>query len=261
MNYVSQSKDLEPSVQKNYFGLRNLSKRFNEGRWGWFWKGLPIFSRAVAMFRAQPYTMTSPRRCRALWDSCTQLLQANVPGAFVECGVWKGGSSAIMALAMKSSRQQRQLHLFDSFEGLPEPGEHDGEMAALYSEGRNGGKLTSINQCSVGLNEVRHLMLDKIKVPERFVHFHVGWFQETVPVIAGRVGSIALLRLDGDWYDSTKICLESLYSLLSPGGIIILDDYFAWEGARKATDEYRASNSINCPIHRIDCDAVFWIKT
>ena len=224
-------------------------------------QGLPVLPRAAAMFRARRYTMTSPIRCRQLWDSSKQVLDQNVPGCFVECGVWKGGSSVIMALAIKNAVQERHLHLFDSFEGLPEPTEQDGELAASYSGGRNQGKLKSVNQCRAGFDEVRHLIIDEIKVPKQLVHFHVGWFQNTVPVDADKLGPIALLRLDGDWYDSTKVCLEHLYPLLSPGGIVILDDYFAWEGCRKATDEYRHQNKITSSVQRIDVDAGFWVKT
>jgi predicted O-methyltransferase YrrM len=187
-------------------------------------------------------------------------MDQGIPGSFVECGVWKGGSSAIMALAIKDAGQQRHLHLFDSFEGLPEPGENDGAEAAAYSGGRNQGKLATIDECCAELNEVRKLILEKINLPEALAHFYVGWFQDTVPAASTHLGPIALLRLDGDWYDSTKICLDHLYPLLSPGGIIILDDYFAWEGCRKATDEYRALHKINCPIQRLDMQAMFWVK-
>jgi predicted O-methyltransferase YrrM len=188
------------------------------------------------------------------------VLNQNIPGSFVECGVWRGGSSAIMALAIKDAGKQRDLHLFDSFQGLPEPNEKDGAHAAAYSGGRNQGKLAAIDQCRAGLNEVRHLILDEINMPETRAHFHVGWFQDTVPADSRQLGPIAVLRLDGDWYDSTKICLEHLYPLLSPGGIIIMDDYFAWEGCLRATDEYRALHKINSPIQKIDTDAMFWVK-
>lgn len=238
----------------------NLFQRLAGSRWMWFLKGLPVLPRAAAMFRAKRYTMTTPVRCRSLWDSCKSVLEGNVPGCFVECGVWKGGSSAIMALAIKNARQKRHLHLFDSFEGLPEPTEMDGERAAAYSGGRKEGKLVTVNQCRAGLDEVRHLILDKIKVREEFAHFHVGWFQNTIPVDARQLGPIALLRLDGDWYDSTKICLEQLYPLLSPGGIIILDDYHCWEGCQKATDEYRQKNGITAPIVRADEECCYWIN-
>ena len=241
--------------------FNNLSQKFAGSRWTWFLKGLPVLPRAAAMFRAKRYTMTTPIRCRRLWDSSKLVLEGNVPGCFVECGVWKGGSSAIMALAIRNARQERHLHLFDSFEGLPEPTEKDGEYAAVYSGGHNQGKLATINQCQAGLDEVRNLMLNKIKTDQNLVHFHVGWFQNTIPAAANQLGPIALLRLDGDWYDSTKVCLQHLYPHLSAGGIIILDDYFCWEGCRKATDEYRSQNQITCPIRRIDQDAGFWQKT
>ena len=238
----------------------NPINKFKTSRWNWFLKGLPVLPRASAMFKAKQYTMTTPARCRHLWDASKQVLEKKTPGAFVECGVWKGGSSAIMALAMKGSGQERPLHLFDSFEGLPEPTKEDGESAAIYSGGRNQGKLLTVNQCRAGLEEVRDLILREIQIDEQLVHFHVGWFQDTVPVGAKELGPIALLRLDGDWYDSTKICLEHLYPLLSPGGFIIMDDYFAWDGCKKATDEYRNKNSIKQAIHRIDVDAAYWIK-
>jgi O-methyltransferase len=205
--------------------------------------------------------MTTVERSRTLWDCCERVLDGNIPGCFVECGVWKGGSSAIMALAIKDARQKRHLHLFDSFEGLPEPTDKDGESAIAYSQGRNQGKLVTINQCRASLDEVRFLMLDNIKADNGLVHFHVGWFQNTIPATANQLGPIALLRLDGDWYDSTKICLEHLYPLVSPGGIIILDDYNCWEGCRKATDEYRSQHQIICPIHQIDREAAFWAKS
>ena len=226
----------------------------------WFLKGLPVLPRAAAMFRARRYTMTTPIRCRRLWDSCKQVLDQNVPGCFVECGVWKGGSSAIMALAVQNAGQKRPLHLFDSFEGLPEPAAIDGEEAAAYSGGRNQGKLVTLDRCTAELDGVRHLILEEIRVPPELAHFHVGWFQNTIPVVAGQLGPIALLRLDGDWYDSTKVCLENLYPLLSPGGIIIMDDYWTWEGCRKATDEYREKHNINSLIQQIDGYAGFWIK-
>jgi hypothetical protein len=237
-----------------------LPKKLTESRWTWFLKGLPVLPRAAAMFRARRYTMTTPVRCRRLWDSCKQVLDANVPGGFVECGVWKGGSSAIMALAIKNSGQKRHLHLFDSFEGLPEPTEIDGEKAVTYSGGRKDGNLATISECRAELDEVRHLILDEIKVPEALAHFHVGWFQNTVPIDARQLGPIALLRLDGDWYDSTKICLQHLYPLLSPSGIIIIDDYWTWDGCRKAADEYRNKSNITSPIQHIDGDAGFWVK-
>jgi hypothetical protein len=226
----------------------------------WFLKGLPVLPRAHAMFAAKRHTMTTPQRCRVLWDVCGTVLRKNVPGVFVECGVWKGGSAAIMGLALRHSAQARVLHLFDSFEGLPQPGVQDGEAATVYSDGQVAGKLISIHKCEASLDEVRSYLIDQLHLPEKQVRFHVGWFQQTVPADAPQIGPIAALRLDGDWYESTRICLEHLYPLLSPGGALILDDYHCWAGCRKATDEFRAKHAITNPICLMDREAAYWLK-
>ncbi len=234
--------------------------KVTNSRWAWFLHGLPSWGRAHALFHARRYTMTNPTRCRILWDLSREVLSRNVPGGFVECGVWKGGSSAVMGLAIRRARQARDLHLFDSFEGLPEPTAADGEAAKEYSGGRNSGALVSVNQCKAGLDEVKGFLLGLLKLDPARTHFHVGWFQETLPTTAPAIGPIALLRLDGDWYESTRLCLEHLYPRLSPGGVVILDDYSAWSGCRKATDEYRAAHSIRAPLTPMDSIAVYWMK-
>lgn len=226
----------------------------------WFVRGLPSLPRARALFQARRYTKTTPQRCRELWNQSCKLLRDGVPGCFVECGVWRGGSSAVMGLAIRHFRQKRDLHLFDSFEGLPEPTQKDGEMAKAYSGGRASGELKSVNQCRAGLEEVQTFLLEHLGLDPSQVHFHVGWFQNAVPSVASGLGPIALLRLDGDWYESTKLCLDHLYPLVSSGGIVVLDDYFPWEGCKLATDEYRARHGILAPLEKIDCDAVCWIK-
>lgn len=234
--------------------------RFKESRWSWFLQGLPSVSRAAALFRARRYTMTTPRRCNHLWDVCAEILARNVPGDFVECGVWRGGSAGIMGLALQRSSANRTLHLFDSFEGLPEPTGEDGAYASEYSGNRASGALVSVSQCQASLSEVQEFLLGRLKLPRTSVQFHVGWFQNTIPQVAPGLGPIAVLRLDGDWYDSTRVCLEHLYPLLSRNGVIILDDYYAWEGCAKATEQYRKNFAITAPIKRIDQDAAFWEK-
>jgi len=238
----------------------SLFDKFTASRWGWAIKGLPSINRAAALYRIKGSTMTTPERCRNLWNLCLEVLGRDIGGGFVECGVWKGGSAAIMGLAMRHARQVRPLHLFDSFEGLPEPGDKDGEMALAYSGGRGSGALESIHHCKAGLDEVRHLLHEQLLLPADRIHYHVGWFQNTIPADAAHLGTIAILRLDGDWYESTRVCLEYLYPLLVPGGVLILDDYFCWEGCRKATDEYRSAHNITAPIIRVDADCGYWWK-
>ena len=232
-----------------------------DSRWIWFFKGLPSFPRAHALFQARRHTMTTTKRCRSLWDVCQQVIKQKIPGVFVECGVWRGGSAVIMGLAAKRHDPVRPLHLFDSFEGLPEPSAVDGARAAEYSEGKAGGKLVSISKCDATLDYVRAALLEEAHLSPASVFFHKGWFQDTLPVEAKKIGNIAVLRLDGDWYASTKICLEYLYPLLSPNGVLILDDYFCWEGCRKATDEYRNRHAITDRIVRVDQECVLWVKS
>ncbi|MGO8682732.1 MAG: TylF/MycF/NovP-related O-methyltransferase [Limisphaerales bacterium] len=240
--------------------MSRLNYILTNSRWIWFLKGLPSLPRARTLFQIRRYTLTNPTRCRTLWDQCKKVLDANVVGSFVECGVWRGGSSATMGLAIRHSGQTRDLHLFDSFEGLPEPTEKDGSLAKEYCGGRASGELRSVSHCKIGLQEVQDFLLGRLRLDASKVHFHEGWFQNTVPMIAPKLGPIALLRLDGDWYESTRICLEHLYPLLSPGGIVVLDDYFDWIGCKKATDEYRVKNNIVAPMTGALPNAASWTK-
>jgi O-methyltransferase len=205
--------------------------------------------------------MTQPQRGRALWELCGGVLREGVPGCFVECGVWKGGSAAIMGMALQTQGENRELHLFDSFEGLPEPTEQDGSAAIAYSGGKASGALSPIGACQANVDEVRQMLTTTARIPESQLRFHVGWFEHTIPVDAKTLGPIAVLRLDGDWYSSTRICLEHLYPLLSPGGVLFLDDYLCWEGCRKATDEYRSTHGISAPITQVDTEACYWRKS
>lgn len=199
-------------------------------------------------------SMTSYQRLVTLWNQVRWLDENNVAGALVECGSWRGGSSAMMALAHQAAgTPKRNLHVFDSFEGLPEPDAAvDGAQSVGYAGGNAAGTLTTIGKCVGTLDENKALILGKVGYPEALAHFHVGWFQDTLPKDAAAIGPIALLRLDGDWYDSTKVCLDHLYDRLVPGGIMVIDDYGHWEGCRKAVDEFFAARGERPMLHHID---------
>ncbi len=201
------------------------------------------------------FTMVSYERLITLWQQVHYLDKARIPGSLVECGTWKGGASGMMALAhLKSGVPSRELHLFDSFQGLPEPDkERDGESAVRYASGRAGGALNSIRKCVGPLEENKHLLADVIGFPSRLTYYHVGWFQETLREVPKTLGAIALLRIDGDWYESTKICLDTLYAQVSSGGIVVIDDYGKWPGCRKAVDEFMAK--LNPPLFLNHIDA------
>jgi len=152
-----------------------------------------------------------------------------VPGCIVECGVWRGGMSAAMAEILGPDRT---YFLFDSFEGLPPARTIDGEAALKWQSATDAPGY--YDNCSASISEAETTMR---RSPARDVKLVKGWFQDTVKARAVE-GEIALLRLDGDWYDSTMICLEQLFPKVAAGGKIIVDDYYAWDGCARAVHDY-----------------------
>lgn len=202
-----------------------------------------------------PYTVVSLDRLASLWSQVRHLDRDGVPGALVECGVRLGGASAMMALAhMSSGLPFRQLHLFDSFSEPPKPTERDGPQAeAIYAR-------WTAESLSYGTAQSRNLIESAVGYPKEMLIYHPGWFEQTVPAAARKIGPIALLRLDGDWYESTKVCLEELYPNVSVGGVVVIDDYRSFEGCRIAVDEFAARLPKPFMLHRIDAAGCYWIK-
>jgi O-methyltransferase len=201
--------------------------------------------------RVRPYTMTSEERVVALIDAIGYLTQFEIPGAVVECGVWRGGSSMVSALALqKAGDTARELYLYDTFEGMTNPTvadrSYDGLSAADQLALAPAG--TGV-WCCAGLEEVRANLLST-GYPEQKMHFVQGRVEDTLPATAPAM--IALLRLDTDWYESTKHELEQLYPRLVQGGILIIDDYGHWQGSKKATDEYFSRRSRPIFFQRLD---------
>lgn len=205
-------------------------------------------------------TMTSFERLASLWEQVRYLDQRGIEGSLVECGVWRGGSMGMMALAHLNAakRAGRRLHFFDSFEGLPMPSKADGQDARAYAGG-DSGALLATGQCAAPLDDSKALMA-RLGYPEELCSYHVGWFEETVPRAAPSIGPIALLRLDGDWYESTRVCLSHLYANVAPWGVIVIDDYGHWEGCRRAIDEFLATQSAPILLHRIDYTGRYFVK-
>jgi hypothetical protein len=193
--------------------------------------------------------MTGPDRLLAVIHAIEYLVDNGIKGDIVECGVWRGGSMMIAALTLLRLQEFRDLFLFDTFEGMPAPSELDGRSARESFE-----KATAGGQawCHSGLDEVRRNMIST-GYPLEHIHFVSGRVEETVPGQAP--STIALLRLDTDWYSSTRHELAELYPRLSPGGVLIIDDYGHWQGARRASDEYFRSLPRRPFLHRIDYTA------
>jgi O-methyltransferase len=206
------------------------------------------------------HTLVSWERLWSLWWQVAYLDRAAIPGALVECGVAMGGAAGMMALAHMASVNPptRALHLFDSFRGIHEPLEIDGARAAADAGGRVGGALTPVQKGTSPMVS-RELLVKTCGYRESLLCYHVGWFQETLPKESASVGPIALLRLDCDWYESTRLCLEWLYNQVSPGGLVVVDDYGHYEGCRKAVDEFMAKLP-HTLLHQIDYTGVYWVK-
>ena len=191
--------------------------------------------------QAKPYTMTSRDKGIALVIAARHIVRADIPGAIVECGVWRGGSVHIVARAFQAEGVDgRDIQLFDTFEGMTEPTEKDVQA----KDGRTAAELleaSSKNQwiwAIASLEDVREGLRTLPYPYERFV-FVQGPVEETIPEHAPE--QIALLRLDTNWYESPKHELEHLYDRLAPGGVLIIDDYGSWEGSKLATDEFMAT--------------------
>ena len=209
----------------------------------------------------RPYTMTSDERVAVL-ESAVRHVAMNYPGDFVECGVAKGGSMMAIAYTLLDlGIRDRDLFLYDTFEGMPEPDDFDrgrfGEKAHRRWRRRRdaAGRSTWINH---GIDEVRH-NLALTGYPEARMHFIRGKVEETLPASVPP-GAVALLRLDTDWHASTKAELDCLYPKLVRGGILVVDDYFRWQGARKATDEYLQRHGIPMFLVRVDDSSVIGVK-
>jgi len=203
------------------------------------WDSVSSSPFSVLYRKVRAHTMCSNARLRALHEGCQDVVKRDIPGTIVECGCARGGSAALMALTLKEMGERRDLWLFDTFEGLPAPTQDDPdfEIADAFT-----------GSC-VGTLEDVHSLFVRLEV-EKDAHLVKGLFQDTLA--ASATGPIALLHIDGDWYDSVRVCLEELYDRVAPGGIIQFDDYGYWQGARKAVDEFLQRRDIKIPLQKID---------
>ncbi len=209
---------------------------------------------------ARPFTMTSVERQVALVNAINHLIRHRIPGDIAECGVWRGGSMMIVArLLLAAGDTSRQLWLYDTFEGMPPPtGEDrsfDGQTAAMQLDREEKG--TGI-WCHASLGDVQ-ANLASTGYPMERIHLVQGKVEDTLP--QNLPAAIALLRLDTDWYESTRHELIHLYPLLQTRGVLIIDDYGHWQGARKAVDEYFAGQNDNIYLHRIDYTGRMLVKS
>jgi Macrocin-O-methyltransferase (TylF) len=197
------------------------------------------------------HTMVGLARLRNLRDLVERTLREQVPGDYIETGVWRGGCCILMrAILAAYGDTRRKVYVADSFEGLPPPKPE--KFRADVNDKHHTFEELAVTESQVRENFAKYDLLDDQVV------FLKGFFETTLPAITVR--PFALLRLDGDMYGSTIVALENLYPRLSPNGYIIIDDYGAVEGCRMAVEEYRSKNRISAPIQTVDWTGVWWQK-
>jgi O-methyltransferase len=188
-------------------------------------------------------TMIGLKRLENLQYCVTEVIRKDVPGDFIETGVWRGGASIFMRALLKVyGDQTRLVWVADSFEGLPKP---DGR----YQQDE-GDRFWEINHTlAVSLEQVQ-ANFSRYGLLDQQVRFLVGWFKDTLPTAP--ISQLAVLRLDGDMYSSTMDALQSLYHRLSLGGYVIIDDYGAVPNCKQAVDDFRSDHKITEQMHQID---------
>ena len=208
------------------------------------------------VFRAaRSYSMVSKEALYSLFEAVRYVARRDIPGDIVECGVWRGGSSLLAGLTLKAVARpsakrrlfdvlkprsaRRKVWLYDTFEGMTAPTDRDVEIGGRTARSYLEQYADSGRWCYSAEDEVRENLLSGGLSPADFVMIKGDVLQT---LRNRRPGRISVLRLDTDWYESTKFELEVLYPLLSPGGVLIVDDYGHWSGARQAVDEYFASS-------------------
>ncbi len=191
----------------------------------------------------RPYTMSSRLKLKNLKRLAALVNENNVPGDFVECGTFKGGSAAIISTELIP---ERRLWLFDSFEGLPDVKEIDGPDSKEW-----------VGKCK-GTEEDVLEALTSVGAPPGQYLLRKGWFQNSF--LEELPEKVALLHCDADWYDSVLLVLETFYERIPTGGIVVLDDFGWWEGCREAFYDFCFRHKERPLLERIDCDQAYWIK-
>jgi len=231
-NILSRIKSKISLYIADYVYYRLLLREFRKGLFYNTHKSINNSLKMIALIhRVKKNTAVFIPQLSLLYKLSKDIENRSVLGDVVECGVFNGGSAAIIAsICCKESRLDRKMWLFDSFEGLPNPTAIDGEKAKYYEMFGNKALM-----CHGDLSEVKKIFR-KFEIPMSDIQIVKGWFHETFPCV--EINKISLLHIDADWYESVKLCLETFYDNVQPGGFIVIDDYVFWEGCKKATDEF-----------------------
>lgn len=207
---------------------------------------------AKLILKVKPtFTMVKSKNLMNLVSLVEKVNKKNLSGDIVECGVWNGGASAMMAFACRKTEVNRNCRfwLFDSFEGLPLPGPKDGKTEKNhFKEGECRGSVSSVERVFDKLS----LSLDNVRIVK-------GWFEATLK--EAPVYQIAVLHIDADWYDSVKCVLETFYEKVVPGGFVVLDDYGYWEGCDRALMDFISQRDLSgIVLQKVESTGAFFQK-
>lgn len=193
-----------------------------------------------------PFTMVAQTRVHNLYVLAQRVEQENTPGDVVECGVYQGGTAAILARIATRSKLPRTVWLFDSFEGMPPTTPVDGAQAAHWV-----GKLATTEEQVMKVVRLGGADIRKVRIVR-------GLFQDSFQSVD--IPRIALLNLDCDWYESVRLCLHKFYDSVVPGGFVSFDDYGYWPGCKAAVDEFFVERGLQYPLQRVDDEARWFQK-
>ena len=239
---------LKKSLTNTLYGLEPDTNQENESRF--------VHSFIQHYIKGPAVSMLPLARFDNLQACIADVLAANIPGDLIETGVWRGGATIFMRAMLKAHGvTDRMVWVADSFEGLPVP---DAEKFPVEAKTHQGVVMTKVyNHFAAGLEEVQS-NFKAYGVLDTQVRFLKGWFKDTLP--GAPVGALAIMRLDGDYYESTMDSLTHLYDKLSVGGYAIIDDYGedSWTYCRKAVDDFRRERGIKEPMIKVDSKCFFW---
>jgi O-methyltransferase len=208
-------------------------------------------------------TMVPQESCYNSWSIAVYLIQNNIPGDFAEFGTWKGGCSLGMALIQRQLFGEivKPIWMFDSFEGLPKAEDRDGEGAINYQRDMSSPKY--YDNCRASYDDVRALR-DSLNITHNDAPIIRGWFEESLPpqIAVLQHRKLALARVDCDWYKPVRFVLDNVDPLVSPLGVVILDDYYAWDGCARATHDFLSRRSHPYRLRETgNALAAYYVKT
>jgi Macrocin-O-methyltransferase (TylF) len=199
----------------------------------------------------KPHTLVGPERIHNLFVLAQRIEAERIPGDVLECGVCNGGTAALLARFATRSRLNRTVWLLDSFQGMPPTTEKDGPAPdGRPAEAHIGKEVGDLSRVKT--------LLYRVGAKSERICILPGWFQDTFPSVSA--SQIALLNIDADWYESVKLCLETFYDRVSPGGFISLDDYGHWPGCRRAVDEFFEARRLTYTLNKVDYTAHWFRK-